>query len=321
MGRGRRSRGWSFRFGTLHQSCACTHRHRIWFLSCLLSQQACDFILWRHQCLCFSRGMVPVLTVGLRASQFGTASEVPPGELPFHRHLLTYFSGGSKSTPPRRHFGLFVSRWNQTQVHAEGCPPSARCPRDARWVLGDRNSVQKEVDSATCNLGTFSEVLSRRVFYTLSSSVTFFHGHVQGRFSRTHAVTPHFTLALKQHRPQVRQEGGLPGTALPRDARSVHGDHGFDWNDVDFLLFGVTTEEIRWLQPRVVVPRVTHLPLGRRRHLRGHPPSLGSCVRRVRGIPCRPRRHPRCPRSSRRGRVPLVIRTHRSSPLLFKLKI
>ena len=44
---------------------------------------------------------------------------------------------------------------------------------------------------------------------------------------------------------------------------------GFDWNDVDFLLFRVTTEEIRWLQSfRVVVPRVTHLPLGRRRHLR-----------------------------------------------------
>ena len=30
----------------------------------------------------------------------------------------------------------------------------------------------------------------------------------------------------------------------------------------------VTTEEIRWLQSGVVVPRVTHPPLGRRRHLR-----------------------------------------------------
>ena len=29
VGRGRRSRGWSFRFDTLHHSCACTHRHRI----------------------------------------------------------------------------------------------------------------------------------------------------------------------------------------------------------------------------------------------------------------------------------------------------
>ena len=36
--------------------------------------------------------MVPVPMVGLGASQFGTASEVPPGELPFHRHLLTHIS-------------------------------------------------------------------------------------------------------------------------------------------------------------------------------------------------------------------------------------
>ena len=64
---GRRSRVWSFRFGTLHQSCACTHRHRIWFLFCLSSQLACDFIQRRYQCLCFSGGMVPVPMVGLRA--------------------------------------------------------------------------------------------------------------------------------------------------------------------------------------------------------------------------------------------------------------
>ena len=64
----------------------------------------------------------------------------------------------------------------------------------------------------------------------------------------------------------MRQEGGLPGTALPRDARLVHG--GFDWNDVDFLLFGVTTEEIRWLQSGVVVPRVTPPSRERCRHLR-----------------------------------------------------
>ena len=90
----------------------------------------------------------------------------------------TYFSGGSMMNTPefaRRHFGMFVSRWNQTQVHAEGGPPSARCPRDARWVLGDRNFVQKEVDSSTCNFGTSSEVLSRGVFYTLSCS-DFFTG-------------------------------------------------------------------------------------------------------------------------------------------------
>ena len=95
----------------------------------------------------------------------------------------TYFSGGSIINAPefaRRHFGMFVLRWNQTQVHVSGGPPSARFPRDARWVLGDR---------------------------------------------------------------------------------------GFDWNDVDFLLF-VTTEEIRWLQSGVLVPRVTSPPLRRRRHLR-----------------------------------------------------
>ena len=89
---GRRSRGWSFRFGALCQSCPCTHRHRIWFLFCPSSQPACDFIQQRHQCICFSRGMVPVPVVGLRVSQFGTASEVPPKELPRHRHLLTHIS-------------------------------------------------------------------------------------------------------------------------------------------------------------------------------------------------------------------------------------
>ena len=55
----------------------------------------------------------------------------------------------------RRHFGMFVSRWNQTQVRAEGGPPSARCPRDVRWVLGVRKFVQKKVNSATCYFGTF----------------------------------------------------------------------------------------------------------------------------------------------------------------------
>ena len=44
----------------------------------------------------------------------------------------------------------------------------------------------------------------------------------------------------------------------------------------------------------------------------GHPPSLGSCVRRVRGIPCRPR----CPRSTRLLRAP-PVHARRSSPLLF----
>ena len=95
----------------------------------------------------------------------------------------TYFSGGSMINTPefaRRHFGMFVSGWNQTQVHAEGGPPSARCPRDARWVLGDRNSVQK-VDSATCNFGTSAEVLSSGFQHTVVFWCLF-HGHMQGRF-------------------------------------------------------------------------------------------------------------------------------------------
>ena len=108
-----RSRGWSFRFGTSHQSCACTHRRRVWFLFCLSSQPVRDFILRRHQCLCFSRGMVPVPMVGLRASQFGTASELPPGELPTHRHLLTHTSRAVPKQHPRVRaatFGMFLSR-------------------------------------------------------------------------------------------------------------------------------------------------------------------------------------------------------------------
>ena len=86
----------SFRSGTLHQSCACTHRHRVWFLFCLSPQLACDFIPRRHQCLClFSlRGSRPM--VGLRASQFGTALKVPPGEASYTPKTSdTYLSGAS----------------------------------------------------------------------------------------------------------------------------------------------------------------------------------------------------------------------------------
>ena len=123
-------------------------------------------------------------------------------------------------------------------------------------MLGDRNFVQKELDASTCNSAPRPRCC-RGGFYTLLSSDIFFTSICRVVSSRAHAVTPHRTLVLKQHRPQVRQGGGLPGTALPSVARSVHGDRGFDWNDVDFLLFGVTTEEIRWLQSGVVVPRVT----------------------------------------------------------------
>ena len=53
----------------------------------------------------------------------------------------------------------------------------------------------------------------------------------------------------------MHAEGGPPSARCPRDARSVHGDRGFDWNDVDFLLFGVTTEEILLLQSSWPVSR------------------------------------------------------------------
>ena len=66
----------------------------------------------------------------------------------------------------------------------------------------------------------------------------------------------------------MHKDGGLPSTRVPRNARSVHGDRSFDSNDADFLLLGVTTEEIRWLQSGVVVPRVTPPSPTRRRHLR-----------------------------------------------------
>ena len=48
----------------------------------------------------------------------------------------------------------------------------------------------------------------------------------------------------------------------------VHGDRSFGYHDADFVLFGVTAEEIRWLQSGVVVPHVTVRPFRRRRHLR-----------------------------------------------------
>ena len=140
-------------------------------------------------------------------------------------------------------------------MQAEGGPPGARCPRDARWVLGDRSFVLKEVASSTCNFGTSSNVLSWGFLTSFSRAYA-------GSFPQAHALTPHRTLVLKQHRPQVRQEGGLSGTALPRDARSARGERGFVGNDVGFLLFGVTTEEIRWLESGVVVPRVTPPPPG-----------------------------------------------------------
>ena len=176
---------------------------------------------------------------------------------------------------------------------------------------------------------TSSKVLSRgfstHCRFLISFSRAFVGSFPPGSCGDT---SPHTTTD-----PSCAKKGVCGAPPLPRDARSVHGDRGSDWNDVDFLLFGVTTEEIRLLQSRVIVARVTHPPRGgagtfvgrdanvvretvvatrqlsclrarRPVDLCGHPLSLGSSIRRERGIPCRPRRHPRCPRSARRACPP-----------------
>ena len=110
-GRGRRFGGWSFRFGALHQSCACTHRHRMWFL-------------------------FPVPMVGLQASQFGTAPEIPPRELPIHRHVLTYFSGGSIINTPAATFWLVCFKM---EPNPSACKKrSTERSLSARCALGAR---------------------------------------------------------------------------------------------------------------------------------------------------------------------------------------
>ena len=200
VGRGRRSRGWSFRFGTLHESCVCTHRHRIWFLSCLLSQIACDFTLRRHQCLCFSRGMVPVPMVGLRASQFGTAWEVPPGDLPKHRHLLTLFSRAvPQSTPPSSRgdiLACFEMEPNQGACRRRSTERSL----SARCALGARRPQFCPEGGRFFDLQFWHlvrGVVEGSFLHTVVFSYLFFQGHVLGRFPRAHAVTPHHTLVLK----------------------------------------------------------------------------------------------------------------------------
>ena len=256
VGCGRRSRGWSFRFGTLHQSCACTHRHRIWFLFCLSSQLACDFIPRRHQCLCFSRGMVPVPMVGLQTSQCGTASEVPPGEFPTHRHLLTHISRVvPQSTPPSSRGDILA------YLFRDGTKP--RCTQKEHWVLGDRNFVQKDVDSSTCNFGTSSEVLSRG-FSTHCRLLISFSRAYAGSFppGSCSDTSPHtgFEITPTPAAPRRRSEGHRSSARCAFGA--FIGMTLISWCSVE------TTEENRWLQSVVVVPRVTPPAPGRRRHLR-----------------------------------------------------
>ena len=163
-----------------------------------------------------------------------------------------------------------------------------------------------------------------------------FHGHVQGRFPRAHAVPPHRTLIFEINTDPRCAKKDVCRAPLFRAMRVRC--------TTTAVLIGMTlifccSVVIRWLQSGVVVPRVTHPPSGDAdTFVNGRdgnvvretvvatpgslacahvvPPSLGSCVRRVRGIPCYPRRHPRCSQSTPLGRVPQVLRARRSSPLL-----
>ena len=67
---------------------------------------------------------------------------------------------------------------------------------------------------------------------------------MQSRSLRVHAVTLLDTLLdplpLTRNGPKVPPEGGPPGTHV------VHSDRSFDNHDADFVLFGVTADEIRW---------------------------------------------------------------------------
>ena len=183
-------------------------------------------------------------------------------------------------------------------------------------LLGMRGSRVESISPRTLailsyNFGTSSEVSSwEGVFYTPPSLGTFFLGHMENRFPLVHAVILFDTLLLTRNGRKVQQKELCRAPAF-RAVRVRCTDRSFDWNDVDFLLFGVATEEIRWLQSGVVVPRVTVRPLrqwarresrSRARHcgapvlcarspvdLHGHLPSLGSCARRVGDVPRSPR--------------------------------
>ena len=192
----------------------------------------------------------------------------------------------------------------QKEVHRALVVRAMRVGCSVTAILSRRRSSLR-----SAIFGTSSEVLSRGFLHTVVSFswaiVGSFHPGSRGDTS------PHtgFEINTDPGAPRRRSAGHRSS------ARCAFGDRGFDWNYVDFLLFGVTTEEIRWLQPRVVVPRVTppgdastfvgrdanvvretviatpRLSCLRARRpvdLCGPPPSLGSCVRRVRGIPCRP---------------------------------
>ena len=86
---------------------------------------------------------------------------------------------------------------------------------------------------------------------------------MQSRSLRVHAVTVLDTLFSSHTKwTQRTLKRRSIGTHV------VHGDASFDSRDADFVQFGVTAEEIRWLQSGVVVPHLTVRPLRRRQHLR-----------------------------------------------------
>ena len=159
------------------------------------------------------------------------------------------------------------------------------------------------------NFGTSSEVSSQEGWFSADRHLLALKilGH-KSRSPRSHAETLLDALLLTRNGLKVLPEGGPPGTHV------VHGDGSFDYHEANFVLFGVTAEEIRWLHSGVFVPHVTDRPLRRRRHLRqwarrerrsrtrhcgatvlssvrpvvlwafnGPLPSLGSCARRVGG--------------------------------------
>ena len=198
VGRGRRSRGWSFRFGTLHQSCACTHRHRVWFLFRLSSQQACDFIQRRHQCICSSRGMVLVPLEGLRASPFGTASEVPPEELPTTRHLLTHLS---RVVPQPTHPG---SRGDILACLFRGGTKSKCMRKEVHRALVVR--AMRVGCSVTFNFVHVRGVVEGGFLHTVVFCYLF-HGHLQGRFT-CGDTSPHNGFEINTDpRPRRRSAG------------------------------------------------------------------------------------------------------------------
>ena len=177
-------------------------RHRMWFLFCLSSQPACDFIPRRHQCLCFSRGMVPVPMVGLRGLSVRHRAGGSTRELPTHRHLLTHLS---RAVPQPTHPG---SRGDiLARLFRDGTKP--RC-------------MQKEVHralvvramlvgcSVTANTSRRRSLLRPTILAPRPRCCRAGFLYTAASFSRAYAVTP--------HRKLVRKKTPIPGAPRRRSA-------------------------------------------------------------------------------------------------------